>query len=73
MGKTLEREQSIVRVPVLIDGEEEAQKALHGELAEVAAQHPGDIGPADTEQGGGLDLFHSFMQEIATYVLVSRR
>ena len=29
---------------VLIEGDEEAQKALHGELAEVAAQHFGDIG-----------------------------
>jgi hypothetical protein len=28
---------------VLIEGDEEAQKALHGELAEVAAQHFGDI------------------------------
>jgi hypothetical protein len=25
---------------VLIEGDEEAQKALHGELPEVAAQHP---------------------------------
>ena len=39
---------------VLIEGDEEAQKALHGELAEVAAQHPGDIGLADAEQGSGL-------------------
>ena len=39
---------------VLIEGDEEAQKALHGELAEVAAQHPGDIGLACAEQGGGL-------------------
>ena len=30
-------------VHVLIEGDEEAQKALHGELAEVAAQHLGDI------------------------------
>jgi hypothetical protein len=35
---------------VLIEGEEEAQKARHGELAKVAAQHPGDIGLADAEQ-----------------------
>ncbi len=25
---------------VLVEGDGEAQKALHGELAEVAAQHP---------------------------------
>jgi len=37
-------------VHVLIEGDEEAQKALHGEVAEVAAQHPGDIGLADAEQ-----------------------
>ena len=41
-------------VDVLIEGDEAAQTALHGELAEVAAQHPGDIGLADAEQGGGL-------------------
>jgi len=29
---------------ILIEGDEEAQKALDGELAEVAAQHLGDIG-----------------------------
>jgi len=44
---------------VLIEGDEEAQKALHGELAEVAAQHPGDIGLPGAEQGGGLDLFQA--------------
>jgi len=27
-------------VHVVIEGDQEAQKALHGELAEVAAQHP---------------------------------
>jgi len=32
---------------VLIEGDEEAQRALHGELAEVAAQQFGDIGLAD--------------------------
>jgi len=29
---------------VLIEGDEEAEKALHGEPAEVSAQHLGDIG-----------------------------
>ena len=46
-------------VDVLIEGDEEAQKALHGELAEFAAQHFGDIGLADAEQGGGFDLFQA--------------
>jgi len=41
-------------VHVLIEGDEEAQKALHGKLAEVAAQQPGDIGLAYAEQGSGL-------------------
>jgi hypothetical protein len=41
---------------VVIEGDEEAQQALpHGELAEVVAQHLGDIGLADAEQVGGLD------------------
>jgi len=31
-------------VHVLIESDEEAQKALHGKLAGVAAQHLGDIG-----------------------------
>jgi len=44
---------------VLIEGYEKAQKALHGELAEVAAQQLGDIGLADAEQGGGLNLFQA--------------
>jgi hypothetical protein len=44
---------------VVIEGDEEAQKALHGELAEVAAQHPGDIGLAGPDQGSGLDLFQA--------------
>jgi len=34
---------------VLIEGDEEAQRALHGELAEVAPQQLGDIGLADAE------------------------
>jgi hypothetical protein len=42
---------------VLIEGDEEAQKALDGKLAEVASQHLGDIRLADAEQGGGFDLF----------------
>jgi len=41
-------------VYVLIEGDEEAQKALHAELAEVAAQHPGDVGLAGAEQASGL-------------------
>ena len=46
-------------VHVLIEGDEETQKALHGELAEVAAQHLRDIGLADAEEGSGLDLFQA--------------
>jgi hypothetical protein len=46
-------------VYVVIEGDEEVQKALDGELAEVAAQQLGDIGLADAEQGGGLDLFEA--------------
>jgi len=44
---------------VLIEGDEKAQKALYRELTEVAAQHLGDIGLADAEQGSGLDLFQA--------------
>jgi len=40
-------------VHVLIEGDEEAQKALHGELAEVAAQHLETSG-CGCEQGSGL-------------------
>jgi hypothetical protein len=46
-------------VHVVIEGDREAQQALDGELAEVAAQHLGDIGLADSEQGSGLDLFQA--------------
>ncbi len=45
------------RMYILIErrrGAGKPQKALHGELAaEVAAQHPGDIGLADAKQGSG--------------------
>jgi len=46
-------------VHVLIEGDEEAQKALHGKLAEIAAQHLGDIGLSDAEKGGSLNLFQA--------------
>jgi hypothetical protein len=57
---------------VLIEGDEEALKALHGELAEVAVQHLGDAGLADAEQVKAWTCSTLYMQEIATYVLVSR-
>ena len=42
---------------ILIEGHEKAQQPLHGKLPELAAQHLGDIGLADAEQIGRLDLF----------------
>jgi len=38
---------------------EEAEKALNGELAELAAEHFGDVGLLDAEQSGGLRLFQA--------------
>jgi hypothetical protein len=48
---------------ILIEGHQEAQKALNGKLPELTAQHLRDIGLADSEQLSGLDLFRprSFM------------
>jgi len=42
---------------ILIECHEKAQQALHGKLPEFTAQHLGDIGLADAEQIGRLDLF----------------
>lgn len=58
-------------VHVLIEGDEEAQKALHGELAEVAAQHPGDIGLAGAEQSGDLDLSQAGFSRIVSILKTS--
>src|ERR1035437_6642763 len=44
---------------ILIERHEKAQKALHGKLPELAAQHLGDVGLADAEEVGRLDLFQS--------------
>ena len=44
---------------VLIECHEKAKKALHGKLPELSAQHLGDIGLADAEEIGRLDLFQA--------------
>jgi hypothetical protein len=44
---------------ILIERDKEAQKALDGELAKLAAEHFGDIGLADTEEAGSLHLFEA--------------
>jgi hypothetical protein len=44
---------------ILIECHEKAKKALHGKLPELSAQHLGDIGLADAEQIGRLDLFQA--------------
>lgn len=41
----------------MTEGDQEAEKALDGELAELAAEHFGDVGLLDAEQSGGLRLF----------------
>jgi hypothetical protein len=43
----------------LIEGDEEAQTALHGELPEVAPRRLGDIGLAEAQQDGALNLFEA--------------
>jgi hypothetical protein len=48
-------------VHILIEGYEEAEQALDGELAEVATKHLGNIGLTDAEQGGGIDLLEAAM------------
>src|SRR6202035_5666060 len=44
---------------ILIECHEKAQKALDGKLPEIAAQHLGYIGLADSKQIGRLDLFQA--------------
>src|SRR5712692_7045602 len=44
---------------VLIQRHEKTQKALHGELPELSAQHLGYVGLADTQQISDLDLFQT--------------
>ena len=46
-------------VNVLIECHEKAQKALHRELTEHAAQHLGDVWLADAEKFCGFDLFET--------------
>ncbi len=43
----------------MAEGYEEAEKALDGKLAELAAEHFGDVGLLDAEQSGGLRLFQT--------------
>ena len=42
---------------ILVERYQEAQKAFHGKLPELTAQHLRNIGLADSEQAGGLHLF----------------
>jgi hypothetical protein len=44
---------------ILIERYEEAQKALNGKLPELTSQHLGNVGLADAEQLGGLNLFET--------------
>jgi hypothetical protein len=44
---------------ILVERYQEAQKAFHGKLSELTAQHLRDIGLADSEQAGGLYLFEA--------------
>src|SRR6266853_6807798 len=44
---------------VLIERHEKTQKALDGKLPKLAGQHLGDIGLADAEEIGRLDLFQA--------------
>jgi hypothetical protein len=44
---------------VLIERHEKTQKALDGKLPKLAGQHLGDIGLADAEEIGRLELFQS--------------
>src|ERR1700691_4071223 len=44
---------------ILVERDQEAQQAFHGELAELTAQHLRNIGLADSEQAGGLPLFEA--------------
>ena len=44
---------------ILVERYQEAQKAFHGKLPELTAQHLRNIGLADSEQAGGLYLFEA--------------
>ena len=44
---------------VLVERYQEAQKAFHGKLPELTAQHLGNIGLPDSEQPGGLYLLEA--------------
>ena len=44
---------------ILVEGYQETQKAFHGKLPELAAQHLRNIGLTDSEQGSGLHLFQA--------------
>jgi hypothetical protein len=39
---------------VMVQGGEEAEEALHGMVAEVAAQQAGDVWQGESQQGCGL-------------------
>jgi len=44
---------------ILIERHEETQKTLNGKLMEFAAQHFGNVGLADSEESGRLNLFQA--------------
>jgi hypothetical protein len=44
---------------ILVERYQEAQKAFHGKLTELTAQHLRNIGLAVSEQAGGLYLFEA--------------
>jgi hypothetical protein len=44
---------------ILVERYQEAQKAFHGKLPELTAQHLRNIGLADSEQADGLHLFEA--------------
>ena len=48
---------------ILIEGYEEAQQALDGKLAEVSAEHLGNIRLGDSEQRGGFSLLQMVLFE----------
>jgi hypothetical protein len=44
---------------ILIERHKKTEKALHRKLPKLATQHLGDVGLADAEEVGGLDLFQA--------------
>jgi hypothetical protein len=48
---------------VVVERNQEAKKALDGELAEFAAEHFGDVRLLDAEERGGLRLFEAAVLE----------